>query len=188
MNHHDREHYDVHEILRDGREVHLRSIRPSDKAGLQDGMSRLSRDAIYTRFHGVKDHLSERELRYFTEIDHDSHVALVGEVEVDGAPLLVAAARFVTVEREPRLVAEVAFAVADDFQGLGIATLMLKHLIAIARDEGIQEFQALVLKFNQPMLDVFARCGLPRKTGRAAAGVLDIHFMLDAEDGQDGNA
>lgn len=181
MDHSEREHYDVQETLRDGRALHLRAIRPSDKASLQEGMQRLTRDDIYKRFHGAKDHLSERELRYFTEVDFDSHVALIGEVQVDGQPLPVAVARYVIVERTPRLVAEVAFTVANDFQRLGIATLMLKHLVIIARDEGIQEFQALVLKFNKSMLDVFDRCGLPRKTGRSGE-VLDIHFMLDARE------
>ena len=57
--------------------------------------------------------------------------------------------------------AEVALLIDDTFHGLGIATRLLKHLIAIAREAGITHFEAEVLRSNQAMLTILARSGLP---------------------------
>jgi len=64
--------------------------------------------------------------------------------------------------------AEVAFLIGDAFQGLGIASLLFKHLVAIARDSGVTQFEAEVLPSNEAMLKVFSRSGIPvTRTGRA---------------------
>jgi ribosomal protein S18 acetylase RimI-like enzyme len=54
----------------------------------------------------------------------------------------------------------VAFAVIDEYQGQGIGTKLLRHLAAIARQAGLQEFVAEVLPENMPMLKVFETSGL----------------------------
>jgi hypothetical protein len=56
---------------------------------------------------------------------------------------------------------QVAFTVEEDYQGLGIASRLLEHLVRIARDRGIAEFVAEVLPRNTAMLRVFTRSGLP---------------------------
>jgi RimJ/RimL family protein N-acetyltransferase len=70
---------------------------------------------------------------------------------------VVAAARYEAL-REPG-VAEVAFAVADDFQARGAATRMLEQLAEIAAERGVRRFIAQVLTSNKPMLGVFGRAG-----------------------------
>ena len=60
--------------------------------------------------------------------------------------------------------AEVAFLVEDEFQGFGIASRLLKHLVAIARETGITHFEAEVLRTNQAMLTILARSGFPVAT------------------------
>ncbi|MGC2033910.1 MAG: GNAT family N-acetyltransferase [Thermoplasmata archaeon] len=57
--------------------------------------------------------------------------------------------------------AEVAFLVADDHQGLGIATLLLWRLAERARTVGIRYLDARVMKENRSMIDVFAGAGFP---------------------------
>ena len=57
--------------------------------------------------------------------------------------------------------AEVAFTVADDYQHRGAATLLLRELVAIARERGVRKFVALVLDDNRQMLEVFRRSKLP---------------------------
>jgi GNAT superfamily N-acetyltransferase len=57
--------------------------------------------------------------------------------------------------------AEVAFLVIDSFQGFGIASRIFKHLVAIARESGIKQFEAEVLPSNEAMLKVFTRSGIP---------------------------
>jgi GNAT superfamily N-acetyltransferase len=55
----------------------------------------------------------------------------------------------------------VAFLIDDAHQGLGIGSRLFKHLVAIARESGITRFEAEVLPSNAPMLNLFARGGLP---------------------------
>ena len=57
--------------------------------------------------------------------------------------------------------AEVAFMVEEDYQGLGIAGKILRHLAGIAKDKGIVQFHAEVLPENKGMLAVFNRSGFP---------------------------
>ena len=60
----------------------------------------------------------------------------------------------------------IAFAVEDDYQRLGIASRLLRHLTQIARAKGIARFEAYVLPENASMLQVFRRSGLVMTTKR----------------------
>jgi RimJ/RimL family protein N-acetyltransferase len=73
--------------------------------------------------------------------------------------------------------AEVAFAIDDPHQKLGIATHLIRHLIEIARANGLEEFIAEVLPDNAPMLKVFERCGLAM-TMRRDRGVVHVRLAL----------
>ena len=85
-------------------------------------------------------------------------------------------------ERWPgRNEAEAAFMVADAHQGEGIATLMLEHLAAIARSNGIERFTAEVLADNRAMLAVFAKAGWPLQR-RFESGVVDLDWELATTD------
>ncbi len=57
--------------------------------------------------------------------------------------------------------AELAFTVEEDFQSRGIGSLLMRHIVAIARVKGLDQLEADVLSRNRPMLNVFRRCGLP---------------------------
>jgi RimJ/RimL family protein N-acetyltransferase len=73
--------------------------------------------------------------------------------------------------------AELAFVIDDLHQKLGIATLLITHLIKLARAAGLKEFVAEVLPENQPMLKVFTRCGLAMTT-RRERGVVHVTLVL----------
>ena len=60
--------------------------------------------------------------------------------------------------------AEFALTVDEMYRGVGVATLMIKHLCAIARENGIQEIWGTILADNDKMLRVVKRSGLPFKT------------------------
>ena len=64
-------------LLRDGRSIHVRAIRPDDKERLRGHFRRLSAESVHFRFFGAKKTLTEAELRYFTELDFARHVGLV---------------------------------------------------------------------------------------------------------------
>jgi len=156
-------------ILRDGTSVHLRAIRPDDRAELARGFAELSPEAVYFRFFRAKRRLTDDELTAFTELDFTQRAALVATLRVGGEERIIAVARYAVTDdsRRPPHRAEVAFTVGDVIQGRGLGTLLLEHLAIIARANGIAEFEAEVLGENNRMLRVFANSGFRVKRSLA---------------------
>lgn len=169
--------YAVHERLLDGRGVLIRAIRPEDKRELQDGLRRQSPESAYFRFMGPKRELSEQELAYFTEVDFEDHVALGVVLQDADRDVPIGVGRYIVFERDPERVAEIAFAVDDAYHGLGVATLLLRHLVEIARASGVRELRASVLSSNLKMLEVFFHSGL-RQEHRRSHDVIEFRFPL----------
>lgn len=155
--------YRADETLRDGSTLAVRALQPGDRQGLEDAVRRMSDESIYRRFFSLRREFTSREVDYYTNVDFSNHVALVGVLHEDAKPLIVAGARYVLVAPG---IAEVAFAVDDAHQGLGIGGLMMKHLTAAARTAGLRQFVAEVLAANAAMLKVFEKSGLAVRTRR----------------------
>ncbi len=151
--------YSERDRLLDGRPVLVRAIRPEDKPKLRVGFHRLSPQSVYYRFFQAKKELSESELRYLTEIDFGQHVALLAILDDHGAELGIGVGRYI-VEPGTRS-AEVAFTVDEAHHGLGVGTLLLKHLARLARSQDLEEFRAYVLAENRVMLEVLENAGFP---------------------------
>ena len=71
--------------------------------------------------------------------------------------------------------------VDEAYQGRGIACLLLRHLVRIARENGVSRLEADVLAANQPMLTVFRRSGLPMQR-RSEDSVIHVTLSLVAEE------
>jgi acyl-CoA synthetase (NDP forming)/RimJ/RimL family protein N-acetyltransferase len=159
-------------VLADGGTVHVRPILPSDADALVAFHGRLSPESIYFRFFSPKPRLTEKEVEKFTTVDMVDRVALVAELGDE----LIAVARY---DRWPgRDEAEVAFTVDDEHHGRGIATLLLEHLAAIGRRNGLHRFTAEVLPDNRPMLGVFRRAGF-EVHNEFSGGVIDVAFDIE---------
>jgi RimJ/RimL family protein N-acetyltransferase len=137
-------------------ELVVRPIAPEDKRGLVAGFERLGDESRYRRFLSPHDRLSEAELRYLTEVDHHDHEALVAIDPRTGQGIAVA--RYVRSRQNPRA-AELAVAVADDWQYHGVGTSLASALAKRAREEGITAFTAMVLAENEPMLNLAGELG-----------------------------
>ncbi len=172
--------YAADAILRDGTSVHIRAIRPEDRAELARGFAQLSPEAVYFRFFRVKQRLTEAELTQFTEQDFVRRAALVATLRVDDEDRIIATARYAVTDDAPGPPhrAEVAFTVGDPFHGRGLGTLLLEHLMVLARANGITEFEADVLGENNRMLNVFAKSGLRVKRS-LADGVFHVTFPTE---------
>ena len=166
--------YAATERLRNGVLLEIRALRPDDRAGMLAVIGRASKETLYRRFFGPKQSFSEREIEFFLNVDFTSHVALVALLAEDGRQVIVGGARYI-VSRPG--CAELAFVIDDLHQKLGIATLLITHLIKLARAAGLKEFVAEVLPENQPMLKVFTRCGLAMTT-RRERGVVHVTLVL----------
>jgi len=148
--------YAVDAVLRDGGSIHIRALRPDDRARLAEHFARLSPQSVYFRFFGAKKRLTDAELDELTRLDFAHAAALVATLGQGDAERIIGVGRW-KVAAPGR--AEVAFAVLDEHQGRGIGTLLLEHLAALARERGITEFEADVLGENNRMLEVFAHSG-----------------------------
>ena len=127
-------------VLRDGSAVLIRQVRSTDAPLLADGFARLSAASRQMRFMGVKKELSAAELRYFTDVDHHDHEALVALDRAGGQG--VGIARYVRDAGDPQA-AEIAVTIVDDWQGRRLGTELLARLSDRARQEGIRRFTAL---------------------------------------------
>ncbi len=156
--------------LADGGTVHLRPMRGDDGDRLVDLYDHLSAESLFQRFFSPVPAPTARDLERLTDLDYAQRYALVAEL----GERVVAAARYALVSNGR---AEVAFTVADDQQGRGIATVMLEHLAAYAQTHGIEQFVAVVLASNTAMLDVFADAGFGvRRT--SSHGEVDVVLDL----------
>jgi acyl-CoA synthetase (NDP forming)/GNAT superfamily N-acetyltransferase len=158
-------------VLADGETVHIRPIRTDDATALGAFHRRQPAEDNYRRYFTPKPELSESELEHFTDVDMYDRVAFV--VEERGELI-----GWASYERWPgRDDADAAFQVDHEHQGRGIATLLLEHLAAIARSNGVTRFTAEVLANNRPMLTVFSRAGWPVQR-RFESGIVDLDWPL----------
>jgi RimJ/RimL family protein N-acetyltransferase len=167
--------YLAKEALKDSNEVTIRAMRPDDKERLVKAFLHLQPQTIRTRFFYPKKTLTEDDLRWLDDISHGNHVGLVATVPSGCDELIIGEGSYAVLGRT----AEVGFTVAEAWQGEGIASRLQQHLASIARDQGVGEFEAYVLKENAAMLAVFRHSGLPMTT-RDAEGVLRVTLLLDS--------
>ncbi|MEU8396058.1 GNAT family N-acetyltransferase [Nonomuraea sp. NPDC048892] len=145
-------HWEADVVLADGGTAHVRPIRPADADRLRSFYSRLSDESIYFRFFGPRPRLSDREVERFTNVDYVNRVALIATIGTE----MVAVIRY---DRTAPGEAEVAFLVEDAHQGRGVASVLLEHLAATAREHGIERFIADVLPANMRMTGLLRQAG-----------------------------
>ena len=169
----ERAEYSAVELMRDGRRVEIRALRPDDRAELLAAIGRASTQSLFRRFFAAKRGFTDQEIEFFLHVDFINHVALVAVMEEDGRPAIVGGGRYIVLQPGK---AEVAFAVIDRYQGQGIGTALMRRLTEIARAAGLRELIAEILPENIPMLKVFEKSGLRLSTKREAQVV---HVVLE---------
>ena len=108
------------------------------------------------------------------DIDFVDQVALVAVTREGEREVVAGGGRYIVVRPGT---AELAFTVVDEFQGQGIASALLRHLITLARAAGLREFIAEVLPDNTAMLRVLEHSGL-RVQRQRESGVVHITLQL----------
>ena len=170
----------MYALLADGTTVEIRPAVPGDFDAVKAMHEAMSRDNSYMRFFNISRLSAEIEARRICGNPAPGSAALLalrdGEV--------VGVASYVLLKDDPHT-AEVAFAVADHMHHRGIATLLLEHLVSLARSRQVTTFTAETLTDNQAMLGVFADAGLPVRR-RYREGVIELIFPLPGQAGQDG--
>jgi L-amino acid N-acyltransferase YncA len=164
--------------LEDGTQLLFRLIRPADKDLLARGFTELSDRSRYERFFSHLKGLSEAQLRYLTEVDHEDHSAWVAIVpgNSEGARG-VGVGRWVRLPQEPT-VAEVAVTVIDAFHRRGIGRTLMYLAAVSALAKGISTFQAWVLGDNKATLRMFELMGATQ--GGWEEGIVELRVSLSA--------
>ncbi len=175
----DSDKYLAYDKTLDGRTVSIRAIRPTDKCYLQDLFLHLGNLSRYYRFLGAKRELTSTDLGYFTELDFVKHIGLIAFIVENGVRMTAGVGRYVIIEDAPEgPVAEFALAVEDQYQGLGIGTLLLRHLIHLARTKGVAKFVALAFRENKKMLDVAEHLNIPVEEHFDKYGVVQLAMNI----------
>ena len=159
-------------VLRDGGTAHLRPIVPADAEALQAFHVGQSESSIYLRFFTFKAKLSARELARFTNVDYVNRVAFVTTIGDE----IIGIGRYDRLDNPAE--AEVAFNISDAHQGRGLGSILLEHLAAAARENGISKFSAEVLPENRKMITVFNDAGYEVRR-HFDDGVVALEFSLD---------
>src|SRR5215213_8590371 len=141
--------------LHDGTELFLRPVLPGDNERTANGPVEFSSDTLYRRFQSTRAP-TKSLMHYLFEVDYVDHFVWVMTDGPDGP--VVADARFVRDENDPSI-AEVAFIVADAYQGRGIGTFLMGALALVAGYDGVQRFTARVLAENYPMRTILDEFG-----------------------------
>jgi len=133
--------------------VTVRPLADGDTATVASLFDRLSPVSRERRYHAAKPRLTPGELAHLAHVGPDSHVIVA---HVDGDPLPAGMARLVR-DASDRTAGELAFEVADRYQGHGIGSLLVELLLADARAAGIRRIDACVQTANRPALGLLRR-------------------------------
>jgi acyl-CoA synthetase (NDP forming)/GNAT superfamily N-acetyltransferase len=166
----------VYALLADGSTVQVRQPSAADFEAVKAMHEAMAPGNAYLRFFSLSRTAPEREARRITRDPGPGHAALLA---LSGAEVVGVASY--EVVKDSGGVAEVAFAVADTMHHRGIATLLLEHLVSLARAQRIESFTAETLTENTSMLRVFSDAGLPAHSIRED-GVVTITIPLPPDD------
>jgi acyl-CoA synthetase (NDP forming)/RimJ/RimL family protein N-acetyltransferase len=176
-------HWEADVVLRDGGTARIRPITADDAERLVSFYEQVSDESKYYRFFAPYPRLSAKDVHRFTHHDFVDRVGLAATVGGE----FIATVRYDRIDADglpatgPADEAEVAFLVQDAHQGRGVASALLEHVAAVARERGIRRFAAEVLPANTKMIKVFTDAGYTQKRS-FEDGVVRLEFDLEPTD------
>ncbi|MFL9653755.1 GNAT family N-acetyltransferase [Streptomyces sp. PB17] len=176
-------HWEADVVLRDGGTARVRPITVDDAERLVSFYEQVSDESKYYRFFAPYPRLSAKDVHRFTHHDFVDRVGLAATIGGE----FIATVRYDrigaggTPATSPADEAEVAFLVQDAHQGRGVASALLEHIAAVARERGIRRFAAEVLPANNKMIKVFMDAGYTQKRS-FEDGVVRLEFDLEPTD------
>ncbi len=178
---------DVLKTLRNGRRYRLRAPRADDRPRVAECFEHLSADSRRLRFFAVKKTLLDSEIDFLTLTDGHDHIA-VAALDTDASGVegrMVGMARCLRLPAPPDS-AELAVAVADDVQGIGLGGTLIEQLMLVAEAQGIAHFELEVLAENSGMRALAERFGGIAE--RQDDGMLHYRIPVQHVPVQDGGA
>jgi len=143
--------------LRDGRSLTVRFVMPQDRGALQGYFAGMSTPARYNRFTGASSGLSNSEFDRLLHLGEDDRFAVVAEMMIDGAPVIVGEARYMLHAAAESV--EFGLSVGDAFRGLGIGFALLSNLECRAAALGAHHLLGDTLRTNLEMQALARKAG-----------------------------
>ncbi|MFB7030489.1 MULTISPECIES: GNAT family N-acetyltransferase [unclassified Streptomyces] len=177
------DHWEADVVLRDGGTARIGPITTDDADRLVSFYEQVSDESKYYRFFAPYPRLSAKDVHRFTHHDFVDRVGLAATVGGE----FIATVRYDRIDDRglpasaPADEAEVAFLVQDAHQGRGVASALLEHIAAVARERGIRRFAAEVLPANTKMIKVFTDAGYTQKRS-FEDGSVRLHLDLEPTD------
>lgn len=140
------------ESLDDGRHVLIRPLREEDRERERQFINRLSPATRHFRFLGEIKEASPALLDQLMDIDYQQSMAFVALVHEDGELREVGISRYAACCEEGQC--ECAVTIADDYQGLGLDAVLMRHLIDVARRNGFRQMYSVDSAANRAMRDL----------------------------------
>ena len=135
-------------VLNDGRTAVIRAIHRGDAELLEAALQRLSPTSRYRRFMTGVSQLTDAEVEYLTDVDGVDHAAFgAGFRAADGSDDGIGVARYIRSTSRPTE-ADFAVTVIDEYQRLGVATILLDVLSRHALENGIRRLTGEMLAEN----------------------------------------
>jgi acetyltransferase len=166
--------------IKGGRRVLIRPVLPQDEGVTSAFFGDLPARARYDRFLAPVRDLPPELVKRFTNIDYASHLALLAEIFSAGSETVVAEARY--ARGDDPSVAEFAVSVAADWQGRGLASLLLAKLLDRAAGAGIERVVGETLATNAAMLHLARKAGFTARPSPDVRGVVLLEKVLGPQD------
>jgi acetyltransferase len=156
--------------------VHIRALRPDDLQRELRFIQGLSRETLYLRMQYFASQLSERDLERLLDLDYYERMAIAGLVGAGDTQEFVGVSRYARIAGTTR--AECAVVVADDWQGRGLGTELMRSLGLAARARGIDCLEGSTLAENQRIGDWARRFGFNVRTEPNSGGLVKVTLDL----------
>lgn len=148
--------------LADGTRVLIRPIHKEDAALERAFLKRLSPESRRLRFLGQMSEPSDELVHNLTDIDYRRDMAFVALVHREGEKREIGVARYST--SADGQTCECAVTVSDDWRNRGLGTLLMRHLIDVARSRGVRSMMSIDEADNTGMRDLAKFFGFARKS------------------------
>lgn len=152
---------EVYRRTKAGLKILIRPVKISDEPLLKDFFYSLSDESLYRRFISQRKDVPHRRLQEFTVIDYTKQMVILAVLDEGKKEKIIGVAQY-KIDEETHM-GEVAFAVRDDYQNMGVGSQLLSYLTHLAKKRGLLGFTAIVLTDNFRMLHLFEKMGFDTK-------------------------
>jgi len=169
-------------VLKNDEIATVRPVLPRDSGILADFVRSMSHETRYFRFISNIEELTPRMLASLSHIDYDREMALLAVIQRDGQDLLIGTARY--IDNFDDQSCEFAVVLGDAFQGLGLASYLMRRLMQVAADKGIRVMKGIVLAENKRMIEFCRHLGFtiqrdPEDIGQVIASIKLTPALLE---------